>query len=329
MAVIGNTKKQNSLLKHFAVFLISGLFVAVTFGTCLAVLQYQKTFASPDEAVKGVLDALKADDAKALSAIFGPGSEDVVSSGDPVADQAEHERFINLYEQKNKLEEAAANKVVLYVGNEDWPFPIPIVKKDGAWHFDTNDGREEILARRIGRNELSVIQVCLAYVDAQREYALKDRDSDGLLAYAQKFASDPGKKDGLYWKTKEGDEQSPLGPFFATAQEHGYTGTGKQLDGKPVPYYGYYYRILKAQGKNAPGGAYDYVVKGDMIGGFALVAYPAQYGSSGIMTVIVSHDGFVYQEDLGKDTRRTAQAMTLFNPDSTWEKVGEKVAKTY
>jgi hypothetical protein len=198
------------------------------------------------------------------------------------------------------------------------------VKEDGAWHFDTNDGREEILARRIGRNELSVIQICLAYVDAQREYALKDRGSDGLLEYAQKFKSDPGKKDGLYWKTKQGDEQSPLGPLAAAAQEQGYT--GKQ-DGKPVPYHGYYYRILKAQGKNAPSGAYDYVVKGGMIGGFALVAYPAQYGSSGIMTFIVSHDGFVYQKDLGKDTRLTAQAMDLFNPDSTWKNAGEKAAK--
>ena len=319
MAVIGNTKKQNSLLKGCAVLLISGLLIAVPFGTCLAAMQDQEIFASPDEAVKALMDALKPFDTKALSAIFGPGSKDLVSSGDPIADKTASERFINLYTQKNKLEEADANKVVLYVGNEEWPFAIPIVKKDGAWRFDTDEGREEILARRIGRNELSVIQICLAYVDAQREYALKDRDSDELLAYAQKFASDSGKKDGLYWEAKEGDEQSPLGPLVAAAQEQGYT--GRQSGDKPVPYHGYYYRILKAQGKNARGGSYDYVTKGKMIGGFALVAYPAQYESSGIMAFIVNHDGVVYQKDLGENSKKTALAMKLFNPDTTWGKV--------
>jgi len=301
MAVIGNTRKQNSLLKGCAVLLMSGLLIAVTFGTCPGVPQDQETFASPDEAVKALVDALKAFDAKALSAIFGPGSKDVISSGDPIADKTENERFINLYAQKNKLEEADANKLVLYVGNEEWPFAIPIVKKDGAWRFDTDEGREEIFARRIGRDELSVIQICLAYVDAQREYALKDRDSDGLLTYAQKFVSDSGKKDG------------------AAAQEQGYT--GRQSGDQPVPYHGYYYRILKAQGKNARGGSYDYVIKGEMIGGFALVAYPARYGSSGIMAFIVNHDGVVYQKDLGENPKKTALAMKLFNPDSTWEKV--------
>ncbi len=317
MAVIGNTKKQNSLLKSCAVLLMSGLLIAVTFGTCPGVPQDQDTFASPDEAVKALVDALKAFDAKALSAIFGPGSKDVISSGDPIADKTANERFINLYAQKNKLEETDANKVVLYLGNKEWPFPIPIVKKDAVWQFDTNEGREEILARRIGRNELSVIQICLAYVDAQREYALKDRD--GLLAYAQKFVSDSGKKDGLYWEAKEGDEQSPLGPLVAAAQEQGYT--GRQSGDKPVPYHGYYYRILKAQGKHARGGSYDYVIKGKMIGGFALVAYPARYGSSGIMTFIVNHDGVVYQKDVGENSEKAALGMKLFNPDSTWEKV--------
>jgi len=325
MALIGSTKIQNLLLKRWVLLFISGLLLAVTFGTSFAVLQDQKTFGSPDEAVKAMLEALKAEDVKVLSAIFGPGSEDLISSGDPVADKAEHERFINLYEQKNKLEEASSNRVVLYIGNEDWPFPIPVVKKDGVWLFDTNEGREELIARRIGRNELSVIQVCLAYVDAQKEYAIKDRDGDGVLAYAQKFSSEPGKKDGLYWKAKEGDEQSPLGPLVTAAQEIGYT--GKKSHGKPVPYHGYYYQILKAQGKDAAGGAYDYIVKGKMIGGFALVAYPAQYGSSGIMTFIVNHAGEVYQKDLGENTEKTALKMKVFNPDSTWKKVEEKMAK--
>jgi hypothetical protein len=326
MAIIGNTKIQDSFLKRWLLLLISILLVSVTFGTSLAVQQDQKTFASPDEAVKAMMDALKTEDVGALSAILGPGSEDLISSGDAVADKVEHERFIHLYEQKNKLEETSTTRAVLYIGNEDWPFPIPVVKKDGVWLFDTNEGREEILARRIGRNELGVIQVCLAYVDAQKEYAIKDRDGDGVLSYAQKFLSKPGKKDGLYWKAKEGDEQSPLGPLVGAAQEKGYT--GKQSEGKPVPYHGYYYRILKAQGKNATGGAYDYIIKGKMIGGFALVAYPARYGSSGIMTFIVSHSGEVYQKNLGESTEKTALKMKLFNPDSTWNKIKDTNPKT-
>ena len=219
-----------------------------------------------------------------------------------MVDKAARERFVGAYEEKNRMEGAGTEKVVLYVGNDEWPFPVPVVNEQGSWRFDSKEGRQELLARRIGRNELSVIQVCLAYVDAQREYALKDRDGDGLLAYAQKFGSTPGKKDGLYWKAKEGDEQSPLGPLAAAAQKQGYT--GRKKGDKPTAYHGYYYRILNGQGKDAPGGAYDYVVKGKLIGGFALVAYPAQYGSSGIMTFIVNHDGVVYQKDLGKIPRR-------------------------
>ena len=211
------------------------------------------------------------------------------------------------------------------MGKDDWPFPIPIAKKDSLWYFDTDEGRDEILARRIGSNELCAIQVCLVYVDAQREYAKKDWDNDGLLEYAQKFRSDAGKKNGLYWETGEGDEQSPLGPLFAAAQEEGYA--LKQSDSGPSPYHGYYYRILTAQGKDAPGGAYNYVVKGNMLGGFAMMAYPAQYGASGIMTFVVNHDGIVYQKDLGEDTEKAAQAVRLFNPDSTWRKAGESYVK--
>ena len=268
MAVIGNRKKQGSLLKRCAILLFSVLFVPMALSqTPAAEGPAHETFASPEEAVKAMVEALKANDTKALAGIFGPGSEDVISSGDPVADKAEHERFINSYEQRNRLVEEGAEKMVLYVGDDDWPFPVPIVKEAGAWRFDAHEGREELLARRIGRNELSVIQVCLAIVDAQREYALKDREGDGLLEYAQKFLSDPGKKNGLYWKAKEGDEQSPLG---------------------------------------------------------ALVAYPAKYASSGIMTFIVNHDGVVYQKDLGEGTEKAAQSMKLFNPDNTWQKVEEK-----
>jgi hypothetical protein len=267
-----------------------------------------------------MVEALNSNDSKALEAIFGPGSRDLLTSGDPVADKSGRERFLRLYGEENRLEQTD-DEVVLSIGNEDWPFPIPLVKKDGLWRFDTEEGREEILARRIGRNELSAIQVCLAYVDAQREYALKDRDADGLLQYAQKFRSDKGMKNGLYWDVKEAEKQSPLGPLFATAQEKGYSveSSGDQ----PIPYYGYYYRILMGQGKDAPGGAYDYMVNRKMIGGFAMVAYPATYASSGIMTFVVNHDGVVYQKDLGRNTEKAAQAIKLFNPDSTWKKVEE------
>jgi hypothetical protein len=277
-----------------------------------------KEFKSPEEAVKSLVDAVKANDTKELSAIFGPEGKEVISSGDEVADKARRERFVKAYEEVNKLVSETDKKVILVAGKEEWPFPIPIVKVGETWRFDTKAGKEELLDRRIGRNELNTIQTCLAYVDAQREYALKDWDGDGLLEYAQKFVSTPGKKDGLYWEVKEGDKQSPLGLLVARAVEVGYS-PGKSKE-RPRPYYGYYYKILKTQGKNASGGAYDYVVKGQMIGGFALVAYPAQYGASGIMTFIINHDGIVYEKDLGKDTEKIAGAMTKFDPDKTWKK---------
>jgi hypothetical protein len=315
-----NRVKKDSWLKRTGAVLVTLAFLAlVVCAPSLAATAKQRTFVSPEEAVKTMVEALKSNDVKALEAIFGPGSRDLISSGDPVADKAGRERFLQLYNEKNRLEQTA-DKAVLYIGNQDWPSPVPIVKKDGLWHFDAKAGMEEILARRIGRNELSAIQFCLAYVDAQREYALKDRNSNGLLEYAEKFKSDPGKRNGLYWEAKEGEPESPLGSLAAAAQKQGYTFKGH----KPTPYLGYYYRILKGQGKNAPDGAYDYVVQGKMIGGFALVAYPSKYGSSGIMTFIVNQDGVVYQKNLGKNTEKEAQAMKFFDPDSTWKKVDEK-----
>jgi hypothetical protein len=319
MVLYIGAEKRDSWFKRCGALVIAAVFVVLVIsGPAHAATVKQRTFASPEEAVKTLVEALKANDMKALEAIFGPGSRDLIWSGDPVADQSRRERFVSLYEQKYRLE-ITGDKAVLNIGNEDWPFAIPIVKKEGLWYFDTKQGKEEILARRIGQDELGAIQVCLAYVDGQREYVLKDRDANGLLEYAQKFRSDPGKKNGLYWDVKAGEAQSPLGPLFAAAQEKGYS--GKAAGDKPVPYYGYYYRILKGQGKDAPGGAYDYVVRGKMIGGFALVAYPAKYASSGVMTFIVNQDGVVYQKDLGKNTEKTALAMKLFNPDSTWKKV--------
>ena len=320
MTLVTHTKRSDSWAKLCLILVASALVVVfLTFNAGHAAALKQRGFASPEDAVKALVDALKSKDTKALSALFGPGSKDLVFSGDPVADKTRRERFVSYFEEKNRLEEVSADKVVLHVGDDDWPFPIPVVKRGNTWRFDPKEGREEILARRIGRNELSVIQVCLAYVDAQREYASKDRNGDGLLEYAQRFGSTPGKHDGLYWKAKEGEEESPLGPLAAEAVREGYS--GKKSADKPIPYKGYYYKILKRQGKDAPGGAYSYVANGKMIGGFAMVAYPATYGSSGIMTFLVNHDGIVYQKDLGKRTEAIAAKMTLFNPDKTWKKV--------
>jgi hypothetical protein len=312
-----NQKKHSMYLFGFAI--IAGVMMLAGFyQSTFAVDANQKSFKSPEEAVKALNEAVRGNDTKELLAIFGPSGKELISSGDKVADETGRERFIKAYEEMNKLVNENDTKVILHVGNGDWPFPIPIVKKGECWLFDTMAGREEILNRRIGRNELNAIQVCLAIVDAQREYVLKDRDGDKLLEYAQRFVSKKGEKDGLYWEAKEGEPQSPLGPLMAKAAQEGYT--GKKSGEKRNPYHGYYYKILKAQGKNAPGGEYDYMVKGKMIGGFALVAYPAEYDNSGIMTFIVNHDGVVYQKDLGKDTEKMAAAMKKFDPDRTWKK---------
>jgi len=314
-----------SYKKHISVYWFTPAIILVLVVTLLviyppanAAAAGQKFFSSPEGAVEAVVSALKSNDQKMLAAILGRGSKDLIFSGDEVADRESRELFLRSYEAKNKLEKVGDKKAILYVGNEDWPLPIPLVKKGKLWFFHTKEGKEEIINRRIGKNELNVIRVCMAYVDAQREYALKDRDGDKLLEYAGKFVSEPGKKDGLYWETKEGEELSPMGPFFAAAREEGYAATG--LDDKPVPYHGYYYKILTSQGKNAPGGAYDYVVNGRMVGGFALVAYPARYGSSGIMTFMVNQDGVVYERNLGKTTEKIVQAMKIFDPDKEWKK---------
>ncbi len=279
----------------------------------------QKSFKSPEEAVKALVGAVKGNDTKELLTILGPAGKELIFSGDEVADKAGRDRFVKAYKEMNKLVSENDKKVIFHVGNEEWPFPLPVVKKGENWFFDTKAGKEEILNRRIGRNELNAIQVCLAYVDAQREYVLKDRNEGKLLEYAQRFISEKWKRDGLYWETKEGEDQSPLGPLVAKAAKEGYT--GKTSGGKPTPYQGYHYKILKAQGKNAQGGDYDYVVNGKMIGGFALVAYPAGYGNSGVMTFMVNQDGVVYEKDLGKDTEKIATAMKKFDPDKTWKKV--------
>ena len=293
------------------------LFVVVMFqGTALAAQPKQKTFETPEAAVEALVKALRDDNEKELLAIFGPGSETLISSGDKVDDREREEEFVRLYGEQNRLETAGDKKLIVHVGKNDWPFPIPIVKVGESWRFDTKQGKEEILNRRIGENELDTIQTCLAIVDAQREYATMDRDGDGLLEYAQKFAEHKGKTDGLYWEVKPGEKPSPLGPLVAKARGEGYA-KGE----KPAPYNGYFFRILTAQGKSAKGGAYSYLVKGKMVGGFALVAYPATYAASGVKTFIVNHEGVVYEKDLGPKDGKLAKSMKEFNPDKTWEKV--------
>jgi hypothetical protein len=278
----------------------------------------QKIFASPEEAAKELVAALQAGDVKAMLEVLGPGSREIVQSGDTVSDRASRGRFLKAYEEANALEKSGDAKAVLSVGRDAWPFPVPIVKGSAGWRFDARQGKEEILNRRIGRNELSAVQAMLAYVDAQREYYLRNPQGDKLLHYAQKFASAPGKRDGLYFPTKAGEQPSPLGPLFASAKAEGYA---KGEGTRPVAYHGYRYRILRGQGASAPGGAYDYLAQGRMIGGFALVAWPASYGNSGIMTFIVNHSGVVYEKDLGPDTAAAVQKVTRFNPDKSWKRL--------
>jgi len=300
------------------IVLVAALFLVASFSAAYAKSPYGTGFSSPDRATEALTAAIKADDIASLQRILGPGSKDIVVSGDPVADKEGRERFIKHYAEKHKLEQAGG-KVTVYVGNDLKPFPIPLVKVGDLWRFDIEAGRHEILARRIGRNELNAIQVCLAYVDAQREYARMDPDGDGLHNYAMKFVSAPGKKDGLYWETRPGETQSPLGPLIAAARSEGYAARKK---GDPSrPYHGYYFKILTRQGRHAADGESPYVVNGRMIGGFALVAYPAQWANSGIMTFIVNHDGIVYESNLGKDTAKIARAMDAFDPGMTWQAV--------
>ncbi len=277
----------------------------------------QQSFASPDEAVKALMAAVKAHDEKTMLAVLGTGAKNVINSGDKVADRTGREKFAAAYDEANKLEMQGDAKAVLAVGKDAWPFPIPVVKAGSAWRFDAKQGAEELLNRRIGRNELSAIQAVEAYVDAQREYYVLNPAKENLLQYAQKFVSSKGKRDGLYFPTKEGEPQSPLGAIYARATAAGYKA---DEGGKPIPYYGYYYRILTGQGPDAVGGAYSYLAHGKMIGGFALIAYPASYGNSGIMTFIVNQNGAVYEKDLGPNTAAAAQKITRFNPDKTWKK---------
>lgn len=274
-----------------------------------------KRFVSADAAAQAFVAALRAGDQKALLEILGSAGRPLLSSGDPVADRRSREMFLQAYDTAHTFV-PSGKAMLLRIGEDDWPFPIPLVKDGDRWRFDARQGRDEIVARRIGRNELYTIQTSLAYVDAQREYYERDRNGDGILEYAQRFASTLGQRDGLYWPTQTDEPPSPLGALVTRARAEGYQRKG---DG-PTPFHGYVYRILTAQGPAAPGGAYDYIARGHMIAGFALVAFPAEYGVSGVTTFIVNHDGVVFQKDLGPHTRAVALGIKTFNPDGTWTK---------
>ena len=289
---------------------LTGIMAAVMLSTAS---QAQQSYPTPEDAAAALAAAVKSGPSDILK-VLGKAADGIVSSGDEVADTDIRQRFTSMYDTGHSIKAEGNKKATLMLGADDFPFPILLVNTRTGWKFDTDEGRTEVLYRRIGRNELDAIQTCLAYADAQNEYADKDR-GEGAGVYAQRIVSTPGKKDGLFWR--DDADPSPLGALAAQASAEGY----KTGEGGPTPYHGYYFRILKGQGADAPGGVLNYVIKGKMIGGFALIAYPAEYGNSGVMTFLVNHAGTVYQKDLGPRTDFLAKRLILFDPDQTWKKV--------
>jgi hypothetical protein len=280
-----------------------------------------RLFESPDSAGDGLLDAAKSGDQNAVLAIFGPDSKDIIFSGDTVQDKNTVDAFATAYGTMHRWRKMPDGAQILLIGADNFAFPIPL-KKNGAgqWYFDTAAGKDEILSRRIGRNELAIMDVCGALADAQAEYFSEHRDGGATGQYAVKFISDAGQQNGLYWDSPEGQPKSPLGPLVAFATSEGYN----VKPNSHAPFHGYYFHMLNRQGSNAPGGAKDYVVDGKLVGGFAFVAYPAEYGNSGVMTFIINQDGVLLQKDLGKTTAATAAAMEEFNPDAGWSQAVEQ-----
>jgi hypothetical protein len=277
----------------------------------------QQDFESAEAAAQALVAAAESEQTDELLEVLGPEASPVIASGDPIQDKNSREQFLQSYAAAHELHEGPEGVTTLTVGPDDWPFPFPLVQRDGRWRFDSAAGVEEVINRRVGANELSTIQSCLAYVDAQREYYVRNAQRDPLQHYAQKLVSSEGQKDGLYWPTTDGEPPSPLGERFAQARSEGYFEQGAA---KGAPYHGYIYRLLTAQGPHANGGAYDYMVRDRMLGGFALIAFPAEYGSTGVMTFIVNHDGVVFSKDLGPQTPKLAMAIRTFDPDETWKR---------
>jgi hypothetical protein len=279
----------------------------------------QPGYASADDAVSALVQAVQKQEISAIGAILGPGSEALVRSGDPVKDRAERQKFLDDYTARHTLLADGADRMILHVGANDWPMPIPLVQQNGRWHFDSHAGAQEIVNRRIGRNELATIRFCLAYVDAQKDYFDLFKQSTGAGLYAQRLLSTQGNYDGLYWPSAPDTPDSPLAAVVASAVEEGYAGDIQT--GNPLPYEGYYFRILKAQGTGAPGGPKNYLQGGNMVDGFALLAWPVTYGASGIMTFIVNQDGIVFQQDLGAQTAARAAQISTFNPTLDWARI--------
>lgn len=320
-----------SHLRRFAIAILALSLIALGNRGCTSTnpdnASNQLTFSTPEHAVHALVEAMDAHDSDKLEKIFGPDNEDLLSSGDEIADEQVQTRFLQAYNEKHQLIANADGSKTLALGANDWPMPIPIVRDESgkAWIFDTETGKDEIINRRIGHNELTVIEVCKAVCDAEREYAERDINGNGIPEYARKFISDPGTHNGLYWPTAEGEDPSPLGALAAHAQGEGYAITPST---EPRPYHGYLYRILTAQGTDAPGGPRDYVINGQFIGGFAVLAWPAEYGNSGIMTFITNYSGDVYQKDLGEQTDKLAREMTEYNPDASWKKADQAPVAT-
>lgn len=297
-----------------AVFLLGG---------CAAPPQ---AFDSPERAASALVDAIRADDVKALDTVLGGNATELLRSGDKVADREAIDTFLERYDRRHALERTDDSATIV-IGDDAWPMAIPIVRgDDGAWRFDTEAGAEEIAARRVGQNELETIEVCRVIADAQREYAMYDQDGNGALEYATKFMSDPGARNGLYWETAEGQAPSPLGPLVAEASDEGYSLNREARSDEDRAFHGYRYRILTAQGPSAPGGAYSYLIGGRMIGGFAAVAWPVRYGHSGVKTFLVGVDGVVYERDLGRGTAGTASRMKAYDPGEGWTRVTDSAA---
>ena len=299
----------------FAVLTFSSLLVTVPAWTAEP---EQRVFRSPASAAAALIDACRSDDLKEMSAILGPGGEDAISSGDPVADNNGRENFTRLYDQMHRLGYNDRGQVVLYVGAENWPLPIPIVRRGTGWAFDTAEGKDELKYRRVGRNELYTIDVLQELADAQQDYADLQKQSSGEACFAQKILSDPYKRNGLYWPTSGAEPESPIGPLIADASAAGYK---RNASGAPTPFHGYYYKVLTGQGADAPGGAQKYIVDGKMTDGFAFLAYPAEYRDSGVMTFMIDRQGIIVEKDLGPDTEKLAPKITSFNPDSTWSEL--------
>jgi Protein of unknown function (DUF2950) len=304
--------------------LLIGLIIGLGgFGSALAQEPGQRTFATPQAAAAALAAAAQTNNEQEMLAILGPSARDLISSGDPVADQRRHQFFARRYDELHQFASDSEGRVFLYVGAESWPTPIPLEKHVDQWFFDTAYGKQEVLYRRIGFNELYAIKVCSAIVKAQREY-YAGLHGDSVHQYAQSLRSEPGTQDGLYWPVKQGEPQSPLGPLVAEASRQGYQ---HHTGGQPHPFHGYIYGLLKSQDASAPGGARSYIVEGKMTGGFGLIAYPANYRDSGVMTFLVNQDGQIYQKDLGPQTEQIASSMTAYNADDTWSRVDTSLYK--